>query len=41
MDNICAGKCWHRALQEYGRLARTRHVLREYANKEDRRRVMR
>ena len=29
------------ALQEYGRLVRTLHVLRWYANNEDRRRVMR
>ena len=29
------------ALQEYGRLIRTLHVLRWYANKDDRRRVMR
>ena len=29
------------ALQEYGRLIRTLHVLRWYANNEDRRRVMR
>jgi TnpA family transposase len=29
------------ALQEYGRLVRTLHVLRWYANTEDRRRVMR
>jgi TnpA family transposase len=29
------------ALQEYGRLVRTLHVLRWYANKEDRRRILR
>ena len=30
-----------RALQEYGRLAKTLHILRWYANKTDRRRVLR
>lgn len=30
-----------RSLQEYGRLVRTLHVLRWYANNEDRRRILR
>jgi TnpA family transposase len=30
-----------RALQEYGRLARTLHIMRWYANTEDRRRILR